>query len=144
MTAAQLQHRQPSVRARRDPFARPLDHALERLRAHALPYRADVEHLTTWHAVCPACRVAAWTLLLREHGRGGSVALRCAAGCDEADIRTALERDPAEHQIETAEARAAEALTIAERARDLAARALELAATAQREAEHTAPLEAAA
>ncbi len=116
------------MRRRPDPFARPLDRVLERLRAHGLPYRGDERHLSTWHAVCPFCRVPDWTLALREHGYGGSIALRCVAGCTEADIHRALEREPAEAGIENAEARAAEALELAEQARDLAARALALAA----------------
>ncbi len=142
--AAQLQHEQHNPRARRDPFARPLDHALERLRVHGLPHRADAERFNTWHAVCPSCRVPAWTLLLREHGHGGSIDLRCAAGCAEHDIRDALERDLAEARIEAADAKAAEALELAEDARDLAARALELAVRAYGEPEHADPLERAA
>lgn len=131
-------------RRRSDPFTQPLDHALERLRAHGLPYKGDERHLSTWHAVCPFCRVPDWTLTLREHGHGGPIDLRCAAGCAEHDIRDALERHPAEARIETADARAAEALELAEEARDLAARALELAVRAYGEPEHADPLERAA
>lgn len=136
MLAAQLQREQHSPRARRDPFARPLDRALERLRVHGLPHRADAEHFNTWHAACPSCRVPDWTLLLREHGRGGSIDLRCVAGCAEHEIRDALERNPAEARIEAADARAVEALELAEQARDLAARALALAVRAHRKPEH--------
>jgi hypothetical protein len=143
--AAQLQREQHNPRAaRRDPFARPLDHALERLRIHGLPHRADAEHVHTWHAVCPSCRVPAWTLLLREHSHGGSIDLRCAAGCAEHDIHGALERDPAEARIEAADARATEALELVEEARDLAARALELVVHAYGEPERADPLERAA
>jgi hypothetical protein len=144
MTAAQLQREQHNPRARRDPFARPLDHALERLRVHGLPHHADAEHFNTWHAACPSCRVPAWTLLLREHGHGGSIDLRCAAGCAEHDIRDALERHPAEARVEAADARAAEVLGLAEEARNLAARALALAVRAHREPERADPLGRAA
>ncbi len=85
-----------------------------------------------------------WTLTLREPRHGGSIDLRCAAGCAEHDIRDALERHPAEARVETADARAAEALELAEEARDLAARALELAVRAYGEPEHADPLERAA
>lgn len=112
---------------RRDPFAQPLDHALERLRAHALPYHADERHLSTWHAVCPFCRTPGWTLTLREHGHGGTITLQCAAGCTNAEIQTALEQDPAQARIEAADLKATEALQLAEQAADLAARAFELA-----------------
>lgn len=114
-------------RRRRDSFAQPLDHALERLRAHGLPYKGDERHLSTWHAVCPFCRVPDWTLTLREHGYGGSIALQCASGCTETEIQDALERDPAETRIEAADIEAAQALELAEQASDLAARALALA-----------------
>ncbi len=144
MTAAQLQREQHSPRARRDLFARPLDRALERLRVHGLPHRADAEHFNAWHAVCPSCRVPDWTLVLREHGHGRSIDLRCAAGCAEHDIRDALERNPADAQIEAGEIRAVEALGLAEEARDLAARALALAVRAYREPEHPDSLERAA
>ena len=118
---------------RPDPFARPLDHALERLRAHQLPYVGDAARLHVWRAVCPCCRVPNWMLTLRERGRGGAIDLRCAAGCKDAEVRAALERDPTEGRIEAAEARAADALELAEQAREIAVRALELAATAQGE-----------
>jgi hypothetical protein len=132
--AAQLQREQHNCRARRDPFARPLDRALERLRAHGLPYRADAEHFNTWRAACPSCRVPDWTLLLREHGHGGSIDLRCVVGCAEPEIQAALDREPADARIEAAEVRAIEALGLAEQARDLAARALDLADCVHREA----------
>jgi hypothetical protein len=132
------------VRSRPDPFSRPLDHALERLRVHGLIHRGDAERFNTWHAVCPSCRVPAWTLLLREHGHGGSIDLRCAAGCTEHDIRDALERDPAGARIEAADAKAAEALALAEEAHDLAARSLELAVCEHRKPGRADPLERAA
>jgi hypothetical protein len=111
----------------RDPFARPLDRALQRLRAHGLPYKADGTRVDVWRAVCPFCRVPDWTLSLREHGYGGPLALQCAAGCTEPEINRALDQEPAEARIEAAEARAAEALELAEQARDLATRAVALA-----------------
>jgi hypothetical protein len=73
---------------------RPLDISLERLRCHGLPYRWDERHLSTWHAVCPFCRVPDWTLTLRERGYGGSIALQCVAGCTEPEIQGALNLDP--------------------------------------------------
>jgi hypothetical protein len=115
------------VRRRSDPFVRPLDRALLCLRVHELPYRADERHTSTWAAVCPSCRVPAWTLTLREHGYGGSIDLRCIAGCESADIAAALEADPVAWLIEAAEAREAEAWRIVGELRELAARALELA-----------------
>ncbi len=102
----------------------PLDRALERLRVYRLPYRWDEQHLSTWAAVCPACMVGAWTLTIREHGRGGPIDLRCSAGCDSADVAAVLERDPAEDRIEEAEQRAREAIEIAAASRDVAARAI--------------------
>lgn len=115
------------MRSRADPFARPLDRALERLRAHGLPYCGDATHFHTWHAVCPHCRVPAWTLTLREYGHGGKIGLRCA-GCESADVAAALEADPAARRIEAAQAREAEAWALVAELRVLAARALELAA----------------
>jgi hypothetical protein len=113
---------------RPDPFDYSLDRALERLRVHGLPYRGDPKHFNCWSAVCPFCRVPAWTLTLREHGRRGAIGLICAAGCTCAEIHAALEREPAEARIEAAEAKTAEVLDLAEQAREVAARALELAA----------------
>lgn len=121
---------------------RPLDIALERLRCHGLPYHWDERHLSTWHAVCPFCRVPDWTLTLCEHGHGGSIDVRCVAGCAEPEIQAALYREPAETRIEAAEIRAVEALELAEQARDLAAQAL--AADAHHEPERADPLEIAA
>ena len=132
------------MRRRANPFDRPLDRALERLRAHRLPYRGDTTQFHTWHAVCPACRIPDWTLTLRERGHGGAVALRCGTGCADAEIHDALERDAAEVRIEAAEAREAQAWEIAEQLRTLLLRALELAAEAQREPARTGPLGIAA
>lgn len=119
------------MRPRSDPFARPLDRALLRLRVHGLPYRADERHTSTWAAVCPTCRVPAWTLGIREHGYGGSIDLGCSTGCESADIAAALEADPAVWRIEAAEAREAEAWRIVAELRVIATRALTLAAAAQ-------------
>ena len=115
---------------RPDPFADSLDHALERLRVHGLPYRGDPKYINCWSAVCPFCRVPAWTLTLREHGRGGTIRLICVAGCTSAEIHGALERDPSEALVEAAEAREAVAWKIVAELRELAARALELAPAA--------------
>ena len=113
--------------ARPDPFARPLDHALERLRVHELPYRADVRRFDIWQSVCPSCLVGDWMLTVRERGLGGEINLRCAAGCGEIDIRRALERDPADARVEALEASADEAWAICENLREIAAAALDLA-----------------
>lgn len=120
-----------------------LDRTLERLRAHGLPYRWDIAHFHTWHAVCPSCRAPEWGLILREYRRGGALDLRCSAGCTSAEVHAALERDPAELRIEAAEARTADALKLAEQARAVAARAIELAVSAYGERAH-ARLRAAA
>ena len=122
--------------ARPDPFARPLDHALERLRAHGLPYRANEHRFDTWQAVCPSCLVGDWTLTLLERRVGGEIRLGCGAGCDEREVRRALERDAAEARLDAAEARTAEVWAIAMRLREVAVRALELAAEAQGEVAH--------
>jgi len=105
----------------------PLDRALECLRAHGLPYRGDEGCVDTWRSVCPSCRVAAWTLTIREHGRGGAIDLRCSAGCDPADVARSLEQDPLAPLLEAEQLRAAEALDLAGHARDVASRALALA-----------------
>lgn len=85
-----------------------------------------------------------WTLTLRERGRGGAIALRCAAGCADAEIHVALERDPAEARVEAAEAREAQAWEIAGQLRTLLVRALDLAADIQGEPPRTDPLGIAA
>jgi hypothetical protein len=118
---------------RPDSFARPLDHALERLRTHVLPYRAHAHRFDTWQAVCQSCLVADWTLTLRECGVGGELDVRCSAGCPEDEVRRALERHPADARVEAAEASAAESWAITARLRDVAGRALELAVEAQSE-----------
>jgi hypothetical protein len=120
-----------------------LDRALERLRAHRLPYRWDIAHFHTWHAVCPSCRAPVWGLILREYRRDGALDLRCSAGCTYTEVHAALERDPAEARIEVAEARTADALELAEQARAVAARAIELATNVLGEQAH-ARLRAAA
>jgi hypothetical protein len=131
-------NRCPSGRfARPRPFDRPLDHALERLRAHRLPYSGDAARLHVWRAVCPCCRVPDWTLTLSERGYGGALDLRCAADCTDSEIRAALERDPAEVRIEAAEVREAQAWEIAEELRALLIRALRLAGDALRQLART-------
>jgi hypothetical protein len=121
---------QSSRHRRQDPADRPLDRALARIGAHGLPYRLDATRFDTWHAMCPYCRTPDWTLTIRERGRGGEIGLRCAAGCTDAEIRDALERDPADARIEAAETAASEAWAILEQLRTLATEALELAAGA--------------
>jgi hypothetical protein len=85
-----------------------------------------------------------WTLTLREHGYGGALDLRCSAGCTGAEVRAALERDPADTRIEAAEARETQAWEIVEELRALLLRALELAADAQSEPTRAKPLRIAA
>jgi hypothetical protein len=130
--------------ASRNPFSRPLDRALERLRAHRLPHRGHPTRFDTWSAVCPACRTPDWTLTLRERGYGGVIDVRCVAGCTSAEIHGALERDPSEARVEAAEAREAQAWEIVEELRALLLRALELAIDAQSEPTRAKPLRIAA
>jgi len=109
----------------------PLDHALERLRAHGLPYKADIARHDSWISTCPVCRPGSWSLRLREAGRGGAVTVMCAAGgCPSEQVLEALEREPIAPRIEAAEASARRAWEVAEQAREVAERALRLAARA--------------
>jgi hypothetical protein len=97
----------------------PLTVTLERLRRHDLPYRWHEHDLKVWEAVCPACRFGDYSLRIREPFRDAPVSLLCGWGCSDAEIRTALEREPVEPQIHAA-------LELAERASTIAAEALEI------------------
>jgi len=99
----------------------PLDLCLERLRAHALPYRGDVERSYTWWGVCPVCRAPFWTLSIREWRRGGAIVVDCSSACPSGAILAALATDPLAARLEEAELRAEQALALAEDAAALAA-----------------------
>jgi hypothetical protein len=101
----------------------PLDIALQQLRELRLPYKWDQHDLRVWWSICPACRAPEWGMRLREGHRGGPVTICCSSGCSDDLIRHALTADP--NALHTADA-----LELAERARDVAAHALELAANA--------------
>jgi hypothetical protein len=105
----------------------PADRCLARLRAHGLAVRADERRLNVWRACCPVCRCGWRSLTVRERGRGGRVDLSCDAMCSPDVIRATLRAEPAEVRIEDLETRLAEALDLADAARDIAARSLKLA-----------------
>ncbi len=118
---------QPSAPSRRDrssqrpdPFARPLDALLQRLREAGLPYYWSQTDLKIWKAVCPSCRAPEWGLSVRESYVGGQVTVRCAGGCSDGEIRTAL--DAAAREVDPY------ALELAVQARDIAEAALALGA----------------
>jgi hypothetical protein len=76
---------------RPDPFERPLDALLERLRVHGLDYR-PAKAWDTWTATCPVCGNS---MLLRERFRGAAVELNCIwGGCHESRIVAALAEPP--------------------------------------------------
>jgi hypothetical protein len=99
---------------RPDPFARPLDATLERLRAHGITYRCHIDHLDRWVTFCPICGDS---LTLREPYVGAAVAVRCDGGCHESRIVGALAAEPSPHD---------EGLDLAEAVADIARRAIEL------------------
>jgi hypothetical protein len=99
---------------RPDPFDRPLDACLERLRVHGIPYRPDFAEIDRWIARCPVC---ADELLLHEPYRGSAITVRCGGGCHESRIVEGLAAAPR---------RPDEGLDIAEQASDIAHNALEL------------------
>jgi hypothetical protein len=109
MTASYQSNRRP------DPFDRPLDVLIERLRWHELGYRWSEDDLRLWRAICPCCRDE---MTLRESYVGGPVSIRCAGlGCDETRVVAALAAEPY---------RPEEGLDLAEGMSALAHRALEL------------------
>lgn len=104
----------------------PLDTLLERLRAHRLPYEPDRRDHHLWRAVCPACRFAGYSLLIRE--TRGAPKLTCTTtGCSEDEIRAALAVDSLQSRVADLEAQLADALAVAEGARVVAAQALRVA-----------------
>jgi hypothetical protein len=116
-----------------DPAERPMDRLLTRLAVHGLPHREDLNRDDTTITVCPLC-VNGWDLRVRERGRGGvgDLTIRCANGCDPAEISAHLERDPADLRIEQAERRELDVWRLLEETRAIAARALEQLMTASR------------
>jgi hypothetical protein len=94
-----------SARAKRpDPFERPLDALLERLRIHGLDYRPHRTDVECWLADCPVCGSQ---MLLRERYIGAPAEARCTfGGCHESRIVAALAEPPgisAEVALELAE-----------------------------------------
>jgi hypothetical protein len=82
------------MRSRRpDPFDRPLDALLERMRWHKLIYRWDIRDLTVWHAPCPVCG-GCLALRLVERYVGGPVSITCVNDCHESRIVAALAAAP--------------------------------------------------
>jgi hypothetical protein len=92
----------------------PLDLALDRLRAHRLPYKWVKEG--AWESVCPACRAPEWGLRIREPTRGGPITLRCTARCEEQKILAALLAEPVDDRVNAALALAEEASRVAHEA----------------------------
>jgi hypothetical protein len=99
---------------RADPFARPLDATLERLRVHGIPYRGDYSDIDRWLTSCPVC---AEELLLHEPYLGAPVTVRCASQCHESRIVAALAAEP--HSQDAG-------LDLAEGVSEIAHRALDL------------------
>jgi outer membrane murein-binding lipoprotein Lpp len=106
-----------------------LDELLVRVRSHGLPYEADRRDLHLYRAVCPACRVADYTLLIRERRDG--IRLACAAGCSEREVLAALNADPLQSRVVELEAQVEQLLSMVEAARDLAGRAIDMARASQ-------------
>jgi hypothetical protein len=78
---------------RQDPFDRPLDALLERMRRHGIAYRPDLGALDVWLATCPVCG-GSLALRLVERGMGGPVAITCVNGCHESRVFAALAAAP--------------------------------------------------
>ena len=97
-----------------DPWARPLDCVLERLREHNLDYRPHPDDVERWRATCPCCGNE---LGLREPYIGSAVEVVCGFGCHVSRIIDALAREP----------KGDSSLVLAEEAADLARRAIRLA-----------------
>jgi hypothetical protein len=97
-----------------DPFERPLDATLERLRAHGQDYRPHPHDLERWRATCPSCGNE---MELRERHIGAAVEVVCGLGCDVSRIIDALAREPSRDS----------SLVLAEEAANLARRAIRLA-----------------
>jgi hypothetical protein len=104
-----------------------LDLALFNLRRLGLPYVWRDDDLRRWDALCPTCRK--WPLVLFEAHRGASVTLTCeGGGCDPGAVAWSLSADPLQWHVDALEAELADALNLADHARDVAHQALELAA----------------
>jgi hypothetical protein len=99
---------------RPDPFSRPLDAVLERLRVLRLGYRPHPDDLERWIATCPICGNE---MILRENYVGAAVTVICGHGCHETRIVAALAAEPRCYD---------EGPALAEDASDIAHRALEL------------------
>jgi hypothetical protein len=97
-----------------DPFDRPLDAMLERLRVHDIRYEWHTDQLDRWDLSCPIC---AASTTLREPYKGAAVTVRCDGGCHESRILAALAAEP--HGYDAG-------LELAEAVSALAWRALEL------------------
>lgn len=76
---------------RPDPFDRPLDALLERLRIHGRRYRPHPHDLERWIATCPVCGNE---MGLREPYVGAAVSVVCGHGCHETRIVHALAAEP--------------------------------------------------
>jgi hypothetical protein len=100
---------------RPDPFDRPLDALLERLRIHQLSHRPHPDDLERWIATCPCCGNE---MVLREPYIGAAVTVICGHGCHETRIIAALAADPL--------IPGSQGLDLAEDASAIAQRALEL------------------
>ena len=110
--------RQSRSAGRRDPFDRPLDALLERMRWHSLEYRPHPGHVDRWVADCPVCD-AQWPALelvehpsvarplLAEEFVGGPVSAICMNGCHESRIIAALAATPKQAQGKDASRQAA-------------------------------------
>lgn len=105
---------------RPDPFDRPLDTLLERLRAHGIGYMWHADQLDRWDTSCPICGEP---MTLREPYKGAAVAIRCDNGCHESRMVAALATEPNRRD---------EGLDLAEAASEIAQRALKLVETSCR------------
>jgi hypothetical protein len=99
---------------RADPFDRPLDCLLERLRFHELAYRPKHDDIERWITSCPICGEE---LLLHEPFVGSAVTVRCAGSCHETRIVGRLAAEFCRPDL---------ALELAEQVSRVAHRALEL------------------
>jgi hypothetical protein len=82
------------VRSRPDPFDRPLDALLERIRWHGLDHTGDPEAIDAWVAPCPVCGCGRPALRFVERYVGGPVSITCVSGCHETRIVAALAAAP--------------------------------------------------
>jgi hypothetical protein len=90
------------MKRRTDPFSRPLDQVLLKLRElwPDQTYQANPDKLNVWFSRCPFCRTEpVFTLEITEEGNedgdrpGGQVSFTCLRGCDERLIRLAFGLD---------------------------------------------------